>query len=144
VSRLEPVLVALFLAAWIVDLLAVLGLVDLRGNLDLELYPLYSIAAAGGWLAGHVYVARARGIPKPLRRRIWLVYFLGPPSLLYLLRAMAPLEVHRAAPFVPVYAFGVWSVFFLVQVYLMPHPAARRSLRAGDDADRNGDPPVLP
>ncbi len=128
-SRLEPVLVAFFLATWIVSLLAVLGLVDLRGSLDLALYPLYSIAAAGGWLAGNVYVVRARGIPAPLRRRIFLVYFLGPPGVLYLLRAMASLEVQRAAPLVPFYSFGVWSVFFLVQVFLMPHPAARRSVR---------------
>jgi hypothetical protein len=145
VSRLEPVLVAFFLATWIVSLLAVLGLVDLRGSLDLALYPLYSIAAAAGWLAGNVYVVRARGIPSPLRRRIFLVYFLGPPGVLYLLRAMASLEIQRAAPLVPFYSFGVWSVFFLVQVFLMPHPAARRSVRAGErDTDRDGDPPLVP
>jgi glycine cleavage system H protein len=97
------------------------------------------------WTAGHVYLVRARGIPPPLRRRIFLVYFLGPPGLLYLLRAMASLEVHRSAPFVPFYSFGVWSVFFLVQVFLMPHPDARRSLRPRDrDAGRDGEPPVLP
>ena len=88
---------------------------------------------------------RARGIPAPLRRRIFLVYFLGPPGALYLLRAMASLEVQRAAPLVPFYTFGVWSVFFLVQVFLMPHPVRRRSLRAGErDTDRDGDPPVVP
>jgi hypothetical protein len=36
-------------------------------------------------------------------------------------------------------------VFFLVQVFLIPHPVPPRSLRAGErDSDRNGDPPVLP
>jgi hypothetical protein len=140
VPRLEPVLIAFFLATWIVDLLAVVGLIDLRGSLDLALYPLYSISAAGGWLAGIVYVRRAGGIPPLLRRRIFLIYFLGPTGLLYLLRAMAPLEVQRSAPLVPLYSFGVWSVFFLVQVFLMPHPHSRRSLRG----DRDGEPPVLP
>jgi hypothetical protein len=90
-------------------------------------------------------VARARGIPLPLRRRIFLVYFLGPLGLIYLLRLMASLEVHRAAPFVPFYSFGVWSVFFLVQVFLMPHPEWRRSPRPRHrDSDRDGEPPVLP
>jgi hypothetical protein len=149
VSRVEPVLVAFFLAAWIVDLLAVLGLVDLRGSFDLALYPLYSLAAAGGWLAGQVYVVRARGIPAAIRRRIWVVYYLGPPGVLYLLRAMASVEVHRAAPFVPLYTFGVWTIFFMVQVHLMPRWLGTRSPRStghSDDrsGDRDGDPPVLP
>jgi hypothetical protein len=145
VARVEPILVAFFLATWIVVLLAVLGLVDLRGSLDLALYPLYSTAAAAGWLAGQVYVTRARGIPRPIRRRIWLVYFLGPPGLLYLLRSMAPVEMQQAAPLVPFYAFGVFTVFFVVQVSLMPHPQSRRSSRVGDrDSDQDGEPPVLP
>lgn len=145
VSRFEPVLVAFFLATWTVDLLAVLGLVDLRGSFDLPLYPLYSTAAAAGWLAGIVYVARARGVVGALRRRIWLVYFLGPPGLLYLLRWMASVEAQRAAPLVPFYSFAVFSVFFLVQVYLMPHPRLPGSHPAGERRrDQDGEPPVVP
>jgi hypothetical protein len=148
VSRVEPILVAFFLATWTVDLLAVLGLVELRGSLDLALYPLYSIAAAAGWLAGLIYVARSRGVTGVLRRRIWLVYFLGPPGVLYLLRWMASVEVQRAAPLVPFYSFAVFSIFFLVQVHFIPHPQPP-SWRGGDGSgeqrsDRNGDPPVVP
>ena len=80
-----------------------------------------------------------------LRRRVFLVYFLGPPGLLYLLRAMASIEAQRAAPLVPFYAFGVFAVFFVVPILLPTTPAARRSLRARErDSERNGDPPVLP
>jgi hypothetical protein len=148
VSRLEPVLVAFFVATWVVDLLAVLGLVDLRGSLELGLYPLYSTAAAAGWLAGNIYVARGRGLPRALRRRIRLVYLLGPPGLLFLLRAMASAEAQRAAPLVPLYSFGVFSVLFLVPV-LLPRAPARRSFRIGEQADRRDDdqgddPPVVP
>ena len=145
VSRVEPILVAFFLATWIVALLAVLGLVDLRGSLSLDLYPFYSFAAAAGWTAGIVYVSRSRGLPAVIRRRVWVVYFLGPQGLLYLLRAMAPIEALRFAPFVPFYSFGVFSIFFLVQVYLMPHPQRRPSMDAGDvERDRDGEPPVVP
>jgi hypothetical protein len=152
VSRFEPVLVGLFLAAWMVDLLAVLGIVDLRGSLELGLYPLYSTAAAAGWVAGNIYVARGRRLPLPLRRRIRLVYLLGPPGVLFLLRAMASAEAQRAAPLVPLYSFGVFSVFFLVPV-LVPRAPRRRSFRVGDPDpdrdrrgvnDRDGDPPVVP
>ena len=141
--RFEPLLVAFFLATWIVDLLAIVGLVELQENLDLGLYPLYSTAAAIGWIAGNIYVARSRGLPPALRRRILLVYFLGPPGILYLLRAMAPVETQRAAPLVPIYAFGVFGVLFLVPV-LLPRPPPRRSFRKGDGGERNGDPPVVP
>jgi hypothetical protein len=148
VSRLEPVLVALFLATWVVDLLVALGLVDLAGSLDLGLYPLYSMSAAAGWLAGNVFVARVQGLPRALRRRILLVYFLGPPGLLTLLRAMATAEAQRAAPLVPLYSLGVFSVLFLVPL-LMPRAPARRSVRVGDrDSARrdegDGDPPLVP
>ncbi|HVR28734.1 MAG TPA: hypothetical protein VMS86_04305 [Thermoanaerobaculia bacterium] len=123
--RFEPLLVAFFLAAWLVDLLAILGLVELQGSLDLGLYPLYSTAAAIGWISGNIYVARSRGLPEALRRRILLVYFLGPPGIVYLLRAMAPAEAQQAAPLVSLFAFGVFSALFLVPV-LLPRPPARR------------------
>ena len=139
VSRLEPILVAFFLATWFVNLLDVLGLVDLASGFNLALYPLYSLAAGMGWGAGLVYVTRAHRLPAELKRRVWMVYFMGPPGILFLVRAMAALEVQRAAPLVPVYAWGVYAVFFLVQVRFMPHPHLHRSA-GGDDSerDRNG------
>ena len=141
-SRLEPVLVAFFLATWIVSLLAVLGLVDLRGSLELALYPLYSIAAAE-LACQRLRGARSR-IPAPLRRASsWSTS----SDRLEFSTCCAPWP--RSSParctVVPFYSFGVWSVFFLVQVFLMPHPAPRRSLRAGErDTDRDGEPPVVP
>ena len=136
--RFEPVLVASFLAAWVVDLLAVLGVVDLRGSLELGLYPLYSIAAAAGSVAGNLCMLRGRRLPTPLRRRLQVIYLLGPPGVLFLLRAMAPIEAQRAAPLVPFYSFGVFIVFFLVPVLMWRAPSER-----GVD-DRDGDPPVVP
>ncbi len=138
VSRLEPILVAFFLATWFVNLLDVLGLVELSSNFNLALYPLYSLAAGMGWGAGLVYVTRAHRLPAELRRRVWMVYFMGPPGILFLVRAMAALDVQRAAPLVPVYAWGVFAVFFLVQVRWMPHPHLHRSRPGGDsEHDRN-------
>ena len=117
-TRVETVLVGLFVACWLITILDLVGLTPLAGTLDLGLYPLYVTAALAGWLAGNVFVSRARGLARPLRRRLALLYFMGPPGLLYLLRAMAPDAVQHAAPFVPLYAFGVFAVFFSVPVTL--------------------------
>jgi hypothetical protein len=43
---------------------------------------------------------------------------VGPPSLLYILRALAPQAVQHAAPLVPLYSFVVYALFFLVPVTL--------------------------
>ena len=56
-----------------------------------------------------------------------LIYLLGPPSLIYLLRTMAPLAEQRAVPLAAVWAFGVLAIFFMVPVSLR---------RAGRPSDR--------
>jgi hypothetical protein len=117
--RLEAILLALFLACWLVVVLSLVGLVTLRGNFPLGLYPLYSLASALGWGAGNLYVHRGRRFPDPIRRRVLLVYYLGPQGLIYLLRAMASTADQQAAPLVPLYAFGVFSIFFLVPVKII-------------------------
>lgn len=117
-TRLEPILLALFLASWLLDLLHLAGAVSLAGNLSLSLYALYSLAAAGGWLAGNVYIRRRRGLPTAIGRRLLVVYLFGPPGVLYLLRIMATVEQQLAAPLVPIYACAVYSLFFLVPVTL--------------------------
>jgi hypothetical protein len=114
VSRLELVLLAFFAACWAVVALHLAGLAPLTGSFPLDLYPLYGVAGLAGSLAGNVYVARARRLPREQHRRTLLVYFAGPPGLLFLLRAMAPAAVQAAAPLVPVWAFGVFAVFFVV------------------------------
>lgn len=115
-KRFELVLLALFLACWLVYLLAVFRVVTPDGTLDLGFYPYYSVAVAAGWGAGNFYVYRSRDLdPESLsRRRLLAGYFLAPLGLILLLKAMMPLGFQRAAPLVGLYAFGVYSIFFAV------------------------------
>ena len=78
--------------------------------------PLYAIAALAGWLAGNVYLRRRQGMPPSVTRRLLVVYLFGPPSIPFLLRAMAPASEQAAAPFVPLYAVAICVVFFFVPV----------------------------
>lgn len=114
----ELVLLGVFLAVWTVALASILGLLPAAGLLDLTLYQLYGVAAALAWVAGNVYVTRSRRFPKPVRSRILLIYLLGPPGLIYLLRSLASHEVQAAAPMAAIYGCGVFLVFFLVPVTL--------------------------
>ena len=128
--RIEQLFFALCLASWIVGLLAYLGVVDLTGRLALGLYPLFTLAAALGWVCGNVWVHRSRGLPSGLARRLWTFYFFGPPGLLYLLRQMAPEAELEVAPLVPLLAFFVYTVLFLVPVTLR-RSRAPRQIRIG-------------
>ena len=123
---LEIVLLGLFVVAWCLALLSVAAGLPLAGQAPLSLYQLYGIAAAAGWLGGNVYVQRVRRLPPAIRRRVLLIYLLGPPSVIYLLRTMAPAAEQAAVPLAGVWAFGVIVLFFLVPVSL------RRSGRASD------------
>lgn len=118
--RLEIALLGFFFACWGLAALGQFGIFGLAGALPLSLYPLYTIAVALGWISGNVYVLRSRTVPTRLRRRVLAVYLLGPPGILYLLRAMAPRAEQQAAPLVPVFAFGVFAVLFLVPIVLRP------------------------
>ena len=80
----------------------------------MSLYQFYGLAAFLGWLSGNVYVHRSRGAPETIRRRLWLIYFLGPPGVLYLLRSLAPIVYQAAVPLAPIYGCGVFAVLFLV------------------------------
>ena len=115
---MELGLLGAFLAIWTVALAALVGLLPTAGLWDLSLYQLYGVAAFLGWLAGNVYVHRTRQLPKPLRRRVLLVYLFGPPGILYLLWSLAPMESQALAPFASIYACGVFFVLFLVPVTL--------------------------
>ena len=129
--RLEPALIGLFLAAWLSALLGQVGLLDLAGSLRLAFYPFFSLAGAMGWVAGNVYVHRRRGLPKPLSRRLLLIWVVGPPGILYLVRGMAPAAEQAIAPLVPLLGFGVYSVFFAVPVTLAPRTPPPRPPRIG-------------
>lgn len=125
--RLELVLMAFFSAAWLYAIVAGVGLVPLAGTLDLDLYRLYSFAAVLGWVSGNVYVFRSQVYSKHRYRKSLLAsYLVGPPSFLYLLRALASKSVQQAAPLVPIYSFAVYALFFLVPVTLR---ATRRPQR---------------
>lgn len=126
----ELSLLGVFLAVWTVALASLVGLLPTHGLLDLTLYQLYGIAAALGWLAGNVYVNRSRKVPKLLRRRLLLVYLLGPPGFIYLIRSLASLQTQARAPLAAIYACGVFFVLFLVPVTLKG--SAPRSRPFGD------------
>lgn len=119
-------LLAVFLAIWTVALASLVGLLPAAGLLDLSLYQFYGSAAALGWVAGNVYVSRSRRFPKQVRSRILLIYLMGPPGVVYLLRALASPEAQAAAPMAAIYGCGVFFVFFLVPVTLKGS-AARQS-----------------
>ena len=125
ITRGDAILLGLFLACWALSLLSFTRVVALAGSLPLTLYSYYGVAVALGWGFGIIYVRRTWGLPTPIRRRFLLIYYLGPPAILGLLRSMAPLSDQGAAPFVPLYAFGAFSILFLVPV-TMKFP---RSLR---------------
>ena len=123
VTRGDAVLLGLFLACWALSLLSFTRIVWLAGSLPLTLYGYYSVAVVLGWGFGILYVRRTWGLPTPIRRRFLLIYYLGPPAILGVLRSMAPWPDQSAAPFVPLYAFGVFSVLFLVPVTMrFPRP----------------------
>ena len=129
--RLEVVLLGLFVAAWCLALLSVATGLPLAGVAPLSLYQLYGIAAAAGWLGGNLYVQRARRLPRLIRRRVLLIYLLGPPSVVYLLRTMAPAEEQGAAPLAGLWAFGVLTIFFMVPVSLRRVGKASDRYRSG-------------
>jgi hypothetical protein len=131
-SHGERSLLGFFGAAWIVALLHLAGVVPLAGGLPLSLYGYYAFAAIAGWLAGNVYVLRRRRLAATVpvtacgrdRRLLAILYLFGPPALVYLLWALVPAAQQRLAPLAPLWAFGVYGVFFLVPI-AFPPPARR-------------------
>ncbi len=133
--RLELGLLAAFSAIWLLTILAGLGVVPLAGTLNLDLYRLYSIAAVLGWVSGNIYVQRSQSLAgtttdrsdgRRFRKRLLLSYLIGPPSVVYFLRALAPYAIQKAAPVVPIYSFCVYGLFFLVPLTLRATRTPRR------------------
>ncbi len=126
-AQFELTLLVVFSAVWLVAMLALFGVLPLAGAFNLGLYPLYSLAAALGWISGNVYMARRRRLPAGgrWRKRLLLAYLVGPPGVLYLLRSLASAADQQAAPLVPIYSFAVYLIFFFVPVTLQPTRAAR-------------------
>ena len=125
--QLEIVLLGVFSTSWLAAIVVLLGLVPVSGTLHLDLYGFYSVAAFLGWISGNVYIHRQGKLPADrYRKRLLLSYLVGPPSLLYILRALASRAVQSAAPLVPIYGFAVYCLFFLVPVTLRATRASRR------------------
>ena len=125
-KRIELILLALFLACWVLSIAVFFHLLRLDGAAPLGFYGLYGIAASLGWLFGNIYVQRTRKMEKPNRRPFWAIYFFGPLGIVYLLRSMEPLDFQRAAPFVLLYAWAVYSIFFAVPVVVRIPFAGKR------------------
>ena len=136
--RVELAVLAVFSAIWLLVILGGLEIVPLAGSLNLDLYRLYSIAAVFGWVAGNIYVARAQSFAdapaeypfwQSLRKRLLLSYVMGPLSVVFLLRLLAPQAVQQAAPLVPIYSLGVYALFFLVPLTLRATRTPRQRFR---------------
>ncbi len=114
VKILGSAAIGLFLACWAMFFLQVLGFIRLPLLPRLTLSELYSGASALGWLAGATYVQRTRHLAGSSRRPLFLLSFWGPPSVVFLLAAMARLQ--HQAPLVLLWALGVFAIFYLVPV----------------------------
>lgn len=113
-KRLQVVFAALFAACWLAAILGAIDVAPLAGTLDIGLYPLYSLAVVAGSAAGNAYAWRAWRLEPPERRRLLALCVAGPPGLVTMLRGMAPEAAQDAAPFVPLWAFFVFAIFFVV------------------------------
>lgn len=115
-----------FLLCWVVFCLHALAGYPLAGYLRLNLYHLYGLAASGGWLLGNVEVHRERRFESlkgdPLsprvRRRLFFLNLLAPGGVLFLVWSLAPKPMRYEYPMAPIYATGVFALFFLVPVSL--------------------------
>ncbi|HLX10237.1 MAG TPA: hypothetical protein VKY89_20465 [Thermoanaerobaculia bacterium] len=124
---LGAALAGLFFVCWVVFLLHLGGLAPLPELPQLTLMQLYGAAAALGWAAGMIYAQRSRHLAAPLRRRLFLLSFCGPPSLLSLLVAMSRLQAR--APLVLLWSLCEFGIFYLV-------PVSFRSAGKRQDHDR--------
>ena len=126
-KALGAALAGFFLACWVVFLLQLAGLARLPELRQLTLMQLYGTAAALGWAAGMTFAQRSRRLGAPLRRRLFLLSFCGPPSLLSLLVAMSRLQLR--APLVLLWSLCEFGIFYLV-------PVSFRSAGKRQDHDR--------
>lgn len=141
VRQFDLIVVALAVASLFAVLLSDVRLVQFSGSLPLALHRYYIVAAALGWLFGNVYVTRSRSAGS--RLMLLVIYGLGPIPFLFLLRAMAPATAREVAPLVPLFASGMFLVFFVVPVSLraparvrmrIDHEKARKSSRLNETA----------
>lgn len=125
-KRAEIILLALFLACWLLEMVIFFGGLRVDGSFPLDLYPYYGVTMTLGWLFGLLCVNRTRDMERTPTRRFVLFYFVGPIGFLFLLRDMATFEAQRAAPFVPLWGLCVFAIFFATAIILrLPLPGGR-------------------
>ncbi len=117
-KRFESILFAFFLACWATSVLHLLGVVYLGDRLAITLRGVFATAAAAGWIAGNVYVARRRGQPPLVRRKLLLIYLFHPPSLGVLTWSMMPANYQHFSPLAPLYCVVISLIFFCVPLLL--------------------------
>lgn len=117
-KRFESILFAFFLACWATSVLHLLGVVHLGDRLAVSLRGVFATAAAVGWIAGNVYVARRRDQPAPVRRKLLLIYLFHPPSLGVLVWSMMPSNIQHFTPMAPLYCVVMSLIFFCVPLLL--------------------------
>lgn len=116
--RLERGVLALGLAGWPTAALVLLFEGPWRGALPATLYQYFAVATLLGWVAGNLCVQRRRRLDPGLGRRLGWLYLVCPPALLFVLRGLAASQEYMSAPLVPIYAAGVYTVFFALPITL--------------------------
>jgi hypothetical protein len=123
VRRLDLAVAGVCLGAWLLAA-AFLLVPALRADGALPANALFAFAAAVGWLAGNLYVQGTRSTVA-LRRVLLPLYLGGPPGLVWLYWSWVPLAARLVHPLAPLWALGVFAVFFLVPVTLREFPRRR-------------------
>ncbi len=118
-NRLERPLLLIFALLWVGYFFDAVGLHFLADRIALGLYPYFSFAAVLGWMAGNLFTIRRRQVPEPTYRSYLLATWLGgPPVFFFLLGALQPRSLQEAQPLVPVWALGIYLLFFVIPVSL--------------------------
>ncbi len=117
--RTEMVLGGFFLACWLAAVAYTAGLLPTPPPLELNLYGLFTFAAAFGWTLGNLYVLRIKARPEKVRpRRLFALYLLAPAGLVALVRALTDEYWRQGAPLGGVLALAIYTIFFFVPVTL--------------------------
>jgi len=120
VRRLDLGVAGVCLGAWLLAA-AFLFVPALRAGGALPPNGLFACGAVAGWLAGNLYVGGIRRAAA-LGRLLLALYLGGPPGLVWLYWSLVARVDRLQNPLAPLWALGVFVVFFLVPVTLRGIP----------------------